>query len=89
MAPFRRSCLYWVQQHPAYCSWLQVIDTMSLELKTQQVFPDCLQFAQTAGPSPNPWERRAAMLVLLVIAEGCAEACSKSMGPILQVGNIT
>eukprot|EP00891_Asterochloris_glomerata_P009671 jgi/Astpho2/9671/e_gw1.00146.14.1_t len=63
----------------------QVIDTMSLELKTQQVFPDCLQFAQTAVPSPNPWERRAAMLVLLVVAEGCAEACSKSMGPILQL----
>ena len=61
---------------------------MSLELKTQQVFPDCLQFAQTAVPSPNPWERRAAMLVLLVVAEGCAEACSKSMAPILQVGNI-
>ena len=64
---------------------MQAIDTMALNLKNKWVFPPCLAFAKGAIQSGDPHMRAAACTVMVVVAEGCCDACTSQLAEVLQV----
>ena len=65
---------------------MQAIDTLALNLQNKWVFGDCLAFAQSAIQAQNTYLRAAGCTVLVVIAEGCCDACTAKLPDLLQVG---
>lgn len=63
----------------------QAIDTLALNLQNKWVFPDCLAFAKDAIQSGDSNVRAAACTVLVVVAEGCCDACTSRLSDVLQV----
>lgn len=49
-----------------------------------QIFPPCIEFVKHFLQSSKPNERRAALTVLTVLAEGCADAMSENLAPLLE-----
>lgn len=64
---------------------VQAIDTLALNLQNKWVFPDCLAFAQAAIQAQDKNMRAAGCTVLVVIAEGCCDACTPKLADLLQV----
>ena len=64
---------------------LQAIDTLALNLQNKWVFGDCLAFAQSAIQAQDIYLRAAGCTVLVVIAEGCCDACTAKLPDLLQV----
>ena len=67
----------------------QALDTVALNVASQHVLPQIAAFATAAAASGAPCERKAAMTVLAVVAEGCADALRrrlKSVVPLLLGG---
>ena len=64
---------------------MQAIDTLALNLQNKWVFPDCLAFAKDAIQSGDSNVRAAACTVLVVVAEGCCDACTSRLSDVLQV----
>ncbi|XP_071823751.1 importin-4-like [Apostichopus japonicus] len=52
---------------------VQVIDVMALNFPPEKLLPHIMKFIQPALQSQNPSERKAGLLSLAVLAEGCAE----------------
>ena len=67
------------------CLYLQAIDTLALNLQNKWVFPPCLAFAKQGMQSNSPDVRAAACTVLVVVAEGCCDACTSHLAQVLQV----
>ena len=65
---------------------MQAIDTLALNLQNKWVFGDCLAFAQSAIQAQDTYLRAAGCTVLVVIAEGCCDACTAKLTDLLQVG---
>jgi len=73
---------------PVILMWtvaMQAIDTLALNLQNKWVFPHCLAFAKDAIQSGDPNVRAAACTVLVVVAEGCCDACTSHLSDVLQV----
>ncbi|KAJ8041565.1 Importin-4 [Holothuria leucospilota] len=51
----------------------QVVDVMALNFPPDKLLPHVLKFIQPALQSQNPSERKAGLLSLAVLAEGCAD----------------
>ncbi|XP_032225458.1 importin-4 [Nematostella vectensis] len=51
----------------------QVLDILALHLPPETLIHPLMQFIQPALASRNPYERKAALIALAVIAEGCAD----------------
>ena len=64
---------------------MQAIDTLALNLQNKWVFPHCLAFAKDAIQSGDSNIRAAACTVLVVVAEGCCDACTSHLSDVLQV----
>ena len=64
---------------------MQAIDTLALNLQNKWVFPHCLAFAKDAIQSGDSNVRAAACTVLVVVAEGCCDACTSHLSHVLQV----
>jgi hypothetical protein len=64
---------------------VQVIDTLALHLPKKQVYPPIAAFAKQSIQNPNPLFREAAVTLLGVIAEGCAEVMRKRLKELLPV----
>ena len=64
---------------------VQAIDTLALNLQNKFVFPHCLAFAKEAIQSGDHNIRAAACTVLVVVAEGCCDACTSHLPEVLQV----
>lgn len=64
---------------------MQAIDTLALNLQNKWVFGDCLAFAQSAIQAQDANLRAAGCTVLVVIAEGCCDACTAKLTDLLQV----
>ena len=64
---------------------MQAIDTLALNLQNKWVFPHCLAFAKDAIQSGDSNVRAAACTVLVVVAEGCCDACTSHLSDVLQV----
>ena len=64
---------------------MQAIDTLALNLQNKWVFPHCLSFAKDAIQSSDSNVRAAACTVLVVVAEGCCDACTSHLSDVLQV----
>ncbi|XP_038069954.1 importin-4-like isoform X2 [Patiria miniata] len=63
----------------------QVIDTMALHLPPDKLLPPLMQLAQPALSSTNPYERKAGLLSIAVLAEGCADFIrNKHLQPLLE-----
>ena len=65
---------------------MQAIDTLALNLQNKWVFPPCLAFAKQAMQSNDASFRAAGCTVLVVVAEGCCDACTSHLAEVLQVG---
>jgi len=73
---------------PGILTWtfvMQAIDTLALNLQNKWVFPHCLAFAKDAIQSGDSNVRAAACTVLVVVAEGCCDACTSHLSDVLQV----
>lgn len=55
----------------------QALDVLALNLPSRSVLPAALAFVAAAAGAQQPRARRAGMVVLLVIAEGCADGFRK------------
>ena len=64
---------------------MQAIDTLALNLQNKWVFPHCLAFAKDAIQSGDSNVRAAACTVLVVVAEGCCDACTSHLSDVLEV----
>ncbi|XP_033626576.1 importin-4-like isoform X1 [Asterias rubens] len=63
----------------------QVIDTMALHLPPEKLLPPLMQLVQPALRSENQFERKAGLLSLAVLAEGCADFIrNKHLQPLLE-----
>ncbi|XP_031560296.1 importin-4-like isoform X2 [Actinia tenebrosa] len=51
----------------------QVLDNLALHLPPETLIPPLMEFIQPAVGSANPYERKAALIALAVLAEGCAD----------------
>ncbi|XP_072013320.1 importin-4-like [Amphiura filiformis] len=51
----------------------QVVDVMALHLPPEKLIPPLLQLVQPALQSQNPYERKAGLLSMAMLAEGCAD----------------
>ena len=70
-------------------SALRIVDCLATSLPPGQVFPALRQLIQQYFSSPDPAQRRGAMLALGVSVEGCSEFMTPLMGqvwPIIEAG---
>ncbi|XP_077663100.1 importin-4 isoform X3 [Eretmochelys imbricata] len=51
----------------------QVIDMLALHLPPEKLFPQLMPHLEPALQSPRPYERKAGLMVLAVLAEGCGD----------------
>lgn len=66
-------------------SALRIIDCLATNLPPTQVFPALRQLIQQYGSSPDPSNRRGAMLALGVAVEGCSEYMTPLMSQVWPV----
>lgn len=69
---------------PAHEFGCQMIDHFAMVCATDKVLPLCMEYVKHFIQSNNPNERRAALNVLAVIAEGCSDVLSENIEPLLQ-----
>lgn len=64
----------------------QVVDVLALHLPPEKLFPPLMQLVEPALSHSNPYHRKAAMISLAVLAEGCADFVrNRHLETILQV----
>ncbi|KAJ3075036.1 hypothetical protein HK102_005690, partial [Quaeritorhiza haematococci] len=63
----------------------QVIDTLATELPAQQVVPDVMQHVINNITNQNPGFRKAALIAMAVLAEGCGDLMSENITEILGI----
>lgn len=64
----------------------QVVDMLALHLPPEKFFPQLTPLMEPALHSENPYHRKAGLMCLAVLAEGCAEHIRhKLLQPMLQV----
>ncbi|XP_069044135.1 importin-4 isoform X2 [Lepisosteus oculatus] len=64
----------------------QVIDTLALHLPPEKLFGQLTPLTQAALVSENPYQRKAGLMCLAVLAEGCADHIrTKLLSSLLQV----
>uniref|UniRef100_A0A4W5NFX4 Importin 4 n=1 Tax=Hucho hucho TaxID=62062 RepID=A0A4W5NFX4_9TELE len=51
----------------------QVIDTMALHMPPEKLFQQLMPLTQVCLASENPYERKAGLMCMAVLAEGCAD----------------
>ncbi|XP_074838563.1 importin-4-like isoform X1 [Carettochelys insculpta] len=51
----------------------QVIDMLALHLPPEKLFPQLMPYLEPALQSPRPYERKAGLMVVAVLAEGCGD----------------
>ncbi|XP_028409936.1 importin-4-like [Dendronephthya gigantea] len=51
----------------------QVVDVLALHLAPEKLFPPLMQLVEPALTHSNPYHRKAALISLAVLAEGCAD----------------
>ncbi|KNZ74647.1 putative importin subunit beta-4 [Termitomyces sp. J132] len=86
-APSRRNCKH--QNLNSLQSALRIIDGLSTNLPPSQVFPALRNLILQYFSSPDPQNRRGAMLALGVSVEGCSEYMTPLMNevwPIIETG---
>ncbi|XP_032091692.1 importin-4 isoform X1 [Thamnophis elegans] len=65
---------------------VQVIDMLALYLPPEKLFPQLTPLMEPALLSPNPYHRKAGLMCLAVLAEGCGDHIrNKHLQPMLQV----
>ncbi|XP_026575342.1 importin-4-like [Pseudonaja textilis] len=65
---------------------VQVIDMLALYLPPEKLFPQLTPLMEPALMSPNPYHRKAGLMCLAVLAEGCGDHIrNKHLRPMLQV----
>ncbi|CAB1341152.1 unnamed protein product [Coregonus sp. 'balchen'] len=63
----------------------QVIDTMALHMPPEKLFHQLMPLTQACLASENPYERKAGLMCLAVLAEGCADHIrTKMLASMLQ-----
>uniref|UniRef100_A0A8C7HCN3 Importin 4 n=1 Tax=Oncorhynchus kisutch TaxID=8019 RepID=A0A8C7HCN3_ONCKI len=63
----------------------QVIDTMALHMPPEKLFHQLMPLTQACLASDNPYERKAGLMCLAVLAEGCADHIrTKMLSSMLQ-----
>ncbi|XP_031651118.1 importin-4-like [Oncorhynchus kisutch] len=63
----------------------QVIDTMALRMPPEKLFHQLMPLTQACLASDNPYERKAGLMCLAVLAEGCADHIrTKMLSSMLQ-----
>ncbi|KAM9552687.1 importin-4-like isoform 1-T1 [Salvelinus alpinus] len=63
----------------------QVIDTMALHMPPEKLFHQLMPLTQACLASENPYERKAGLMCLAVLAEGCADHIrTKMLSSMLQ-----
>ncbi|XP_063971757.1 importin-4-like isoform X1 [Lytechinus pictus] len=63
----------------------QVLDTMALHLPPDKLVPHLLQLVQPALESEDPYHKKAGLVSLAVLAEGCADyVCKKHLEQFLE-----
>ncbi|XP_053121119.1 importin-4 [Hemicordylus capensis] len=64
----------------------QVVDMLALHLPPEKLFPQLTPLMEPALLSPNPYHRKAGLMCLAVLAEGCGDHIrNKHLQPMLQV----
>ncbi|KAJ6653043.1 hypothetical protein lerEdw1_010129 [Lerista edwardsae] len=64
----------------------QVVDMLALHLPPEKLFPQLMPLMEPAVLSPNPYHRKAGLMCLAVLAEGCGDHIrNKHLQPMLQV----
>nr|XP_056719335.1 importin-4 [Euleptes europaea] len=64
----------------------QVVDMLALHLPPEKLFPQLTPLMEPALLSPNPYHRKAGLMCLAVLAEGCGDHIrTKYLQPMLQV----
>ncbi|XP_077170152.1 importin-4 isoform X2 [Paroedura picta] len=64
----------------------QVVDTLALHLHPEKLFPQLMPLMEPALLSANPYHRKAGLMCLAVLAEGCGDHIRKKhLQPMLQV----
>uniref|UniRef100_A0A8D2LLS9 Importin 4 n=1 Tax=Varanus komodoensis TaxID=61221 RepID=A0A8D2LLS9_VARKO len=64
----------------------QVVDMLALHLPPEKLFPHLTPLMEPALLSPNPYHRKAGLMCLAVLAEGCGDHIRKKhLKPMLQV----
>ena len=69
-------------EHPCV---LQALDVMAVNLPPKHIFPEVFAFSKAAINSTSPAARHGAVLALLMVTEGCANAIRKKLHDVLQV----
>ncbi|XP_070585747.1 importin-4 isoform X2 [Erythrolamprus reginae] len=65
---------------------VQVIDMLALYLPPEKLFPQLTPLMEPALLSPNPYHRKAGLMCLAVLAEGCGDHIrTKHLQPMLQI----
>ncbi|KPP62525.1 hypothetical protein Z043_119285 [Scleropages formosus] len=57
----------------------QVIDSLALHLPPEKLFPQLMPLTEACLSSENPYERKAGLMCLAVLAEGCADHIRNKM----------
>ena len=63
----------------------QVFETASECVPSKHLIGLVLELVRTHAPSPDPFRRRAVLVVLAVMAQGCAEAFAAELPTLMQV----
>lgn len=71
-----------VAHHPCF---LQALDVMAINLPPKHIFPEVLAFSKAAVENGSPAARHGAVLALLMVTEGCANAIRKKLHDVLEV----
>jgi len=61
----------------------QALNMLCINVPNKVIFPMIAQFVSQAAPNASPVVRKAAMTILLIAAEGCAEPLKQSLGQVL------
>lgn len=72
------------EDYPAKLA-IQVINTLSTTFAPQQVFPEASQLAVARLQSLNPGDRKASMLAIAVLVEGCADYMRPHLKSVLEM----
>lgn len=73
------------QQLPAQKFASQALDVVALNVPSKHVFPAAMAHVQSAAGAAEPSRRASALMVVAVLAEGCAEVMRRHLGDLLQL----
>ncbi len=62
---------------------LMALDTIAIKLPSKIMFNPIMSTAATMSNSPDPWQRRAALMGVGVAAEGCADAVREQLDELV------